>query len=94
MVTRVELQGLYYPTIDDPDLAIIKATQAWQAGGGPASAGEGIKIAIVDSGIDIRHPCFADAAFRTTCRASRRVRCSATTTSFPERPAARAPRTS
>jgi subtilisin family serine protease len=63
MVTRVELQGLYYPTIDDPDLAIIKATQAWQAGGGPASAGEGIKIAIVDSGIDIRHPCFADAGY-------------------------------
>jgi minor extracellular serine protease Vpr len=63
LVTRVELQGLYYPTIDDPDLAIISATQAWQSGGGPASAGEGIKIAIVDSGIDIRHPCFADAGY-------------------------------
>jgi subtilisin family serine protease len=63
MATRVELQGLYYPTADDPDLSIISATQAWQSGGGAATAGEGIKIAIVDSGIDIRHPCFADAGY-------------------------------
>lgn len=63
MVTRVELQGLYYPTVDDPDLSIISAPQAWALGGGPANAGEGIKIAIVDSGVDIRHPCFAEAGY-------------------------------
>jgi minor extracellular serine protease Vpr len=63
MVTRVELQGLYYPTVDDPDLSIIDAPQAWARGGGPANAGEGVKIAIVDSGIDVRHPCFADAGY-------------------------------
>jgi minor extracellular serine protease Vpr len=63
MVTRVELQGLYYPTIADPDLSIIHAEEAWAAGGGPANAGEGVKVAIVDSGIDIRHPCFSDAGY-------------------------------
>ncbi len=63
MVMRVELQGLYYPTVEDPDLSIISAPQAWQTGDGPANAGEGIKIAIVDSGVDIRHPCFADAGY-------------------------------
>lgn len=63
MVRRAELQGLYYPTAEDPDLSIIKAPQAWQTGGGPANAGEGVKIAIVDSGIDIRHPCFSDAGY-------------------------------
>jgi minor extracellular serine protease Vpr len=63
MVTRAELQGLYYPTAADPDLSIISAPQAWQTGGGPANAGEGVKIAIVDSGIDIRHPCFSDAGY-------------------------------
>jgi subtilisin family serine protease len=62
-VTRAELQGLYYPTVADPDLSIISATQAWQAGGGPANAGEGVKVAVVDSGIDIRHPCFADVGY-------------------------------
>ncbi len=63
MVRRAELQGLYYPTAEDPDLSIIKAPQAWQTGGGPANAGEGVKIAIVDSGIDTRHPCFSDAGY-------------------------------
>jgi minor extracellular serine protease Vpr len=63
MVTRAELQGLYYPTVADPDLSIIHAEEAWAGGGGPANAGEGIKVAIVDSGIDIRHPCFSDAGY-------------------------------
>lgn len=63
MVARVELQGLYYPTAADPDLSIIHAEEAWAGGGGPANAGEGVKVAIVDSGIDIRHPCFSDAGY-------------------------------
>lgn len=62
-VVRAELQGLYYPTVADPDLSIIKATQAWQTGGGAANAGEGIKVAIVDSGVDVRHPCFSDDGY-------------------------------
>ena len=61
-VLRAQYQGLYYPTaIADPDLGIINAIEAWtDAGGGPPSpaAGEGVKVAIVDSGIDATHPCF------------------------------------
>jgi len=60
---RVEYQGLYYPNADDPDLALIHAVQAWAANGGAANAGTEIKVAIIDSGIDIQHPCFSDAGY-------------------------------
>jgi minor extracellular serine protease Vpr len=63
MVKRAEYEGLYHPTIADPDLALISATQAWAASGGAANAGAGIKVAIVDTGIDITHPCFSDAGY-------------------------------
>jgi len=66
-VQRAENQGLYRPTADptvDPDLAIISALAAWSAaGGGPATAGEGVKVAIVDTGIDVTHPCFSDTGY-------------------------------
>src|SRR5438876_1865267 len=63
-VRRAEYQGLYRPIgINDPDLGIIDAIQAWNAGGGPANAGEGVKVAVVDTGIDITHPCFSDAGY-------------------------------
>jgi subtilisin family serine protease len=60
---RAQYQGLYYPSATDPDVALISAPQAWAQGGGPATAGAGIKIAIVDSGIDATHPCFDDAGY-------------------------------
>ena len=60
---HVEYQGLYHPTATDPDLALISAPAAWATGGGPANAGEGVKVAIVDTGIDITHPCFSDAGY-------------------------------
>ena len=60
---RAEYQGLYYPTDTDPDLAIISAEQAWARAGGAANAGTGIKVAVVDSGIDVTHPCFSDAGY-------------------------------
>ncbi len=63
MVSAAQYQGLYYPTAADPDLAVIKATDAWAAAGGSAQAGEGVKVAIVDSGIDTGHPCFSDAGY-------------------------------
>jgi subtilisin family serine protease len=64
MVQRAEYEGLYYPTVDDPDLDLIQAMEAWAAGGGSsANAGEGVKVAIVDSGIDVNHPCFDDAGY-------------------------------
>jgi minor extracellular serine protease Vpr len=64
MVMHVEYEGLYYPTDNsDPDLSIIHAIDAWAQGGGGASAGAGVKVAIVDTGIDITHPCFSDAGY-------------------------------
>lgn len=66
MVQHVEYEGLYYPTLDntiDPDLTLISAFAAWDAGGGSATAGEGVKVAIVDTGIDFTHPCFSDAGY-------------------------------
>jgi minor extracellular serine protease Vpr len=59
-VKHAEYQGLYRPTVVDPDLAIIKAKEAWAAGG---SKGDGVKIAIVDTGIDATHPCFDDTGY-------------------------------
>jgi len=63
MVRTAQYQGLYYPNAADPDLAIIRATDAWSQGGGAANAGTGVKVAIVDSGIDVGHPCFSDAGY-------------------------------
>jgi len=59
-VKHAEYEGLYHPTVVDPDSALISAPQAWAAGG---SKGDGVKIAIVDTGIDITHPCFSDAGY-------------------------------
>jgi subtilisin family serine protease len=61
-VKRAEYEGLYRPNFSDPDLAIIKAKEAWAAGG-TNGKGDGVKIAIVDTGIDITHPCFADTGY-------------------------------
>ena len=68
MVKSAQYQGLYYPSAVDPDLAIIQAPAAWAQGGGAASAGEGVKVAIVDTGIDNRHPCFSDAGYPSQTR--------------------------
>ena len=65
LVKRAEYQGLYRPIAADPDLALIKAVEAWTVGGGPANAGAGVKVAIVDTGIDITNPCFSDAGYST-----------------------------
>ena len=39
------------------------ANEAWTAVGGEANAGAGVKVAIIDSGIDVTHPCFDDAGY-------------------------------
>jgi len=59
-VKRAEYEGLYRPSAVDIDSALISAPQAWAAGG---SKGDGVKIAIVDTGIDVTHPCFSDAGY-------------------------------
>jgi subtilisin family serine protease len=63
LVAQANYQGLYYPVDADPDLGLIHAMDAWEQGGGAADAGAGVKIAIIDSGIDITHPCFSDAGY-------------------------------
>lgn len=63
MVRHAEYEGLYYPVYDDPDLSIIDALQAWDQAGGAANAGAGVKVAILDTGIDADHPCFDDAGY-------------------------------
>jgi subtilisin family serine protease len=62
-VKTAQYQTYYYPTVDDPDLGLIKAVQAWQVGGGPTNAGAEVKVAVIDSGIDIQHPCFSGAGY-------------------------------
>src|SRR6185312_5666968 len=41
-VKHAQYEGLYQPSVDDPDLAIIKAKQAWAAVGAN-SKGDGVK---------------------------------------------------
>jgi len=66
LVVHAEYEGLYYPT-SDPDLSIIDAAGAWAQGpGGAASAGAGVKVAVLDTGIDITHPCFDDTGYPPT----------------------------
>ena len=40
--------------------ALVNAPAAWSALGGPGNAGAGVKIAILDTGIDQQHPAFQD----------------------------------
>lgn len=69
-VTAASYEGLYHPTADatDPDLPLIKAFDAW--GGNTdhaaAKAGAGVKVAIIDTGIDVTNPCFYDDGFDPT----------------------------
>jgi subtilisin family serine protease len=62
-VASVEYVNVYKLCTSDPDLGLIQAMQAWQVGGGSANAGDGVKVAMIDSGIDINHPCFSDAGY-------------------------------
>ena len=62
MVLTAQYTGLYHPTTDtstDPDLNLISAGQAWGPSGAKG-AGAGIKVAIIDTGIDQNHDCFDD----------------------------------
>ena len=65
-VLRAQHQRLFEPRAhDDPDLTLISALQAWQfvSPSTPERAGDGVKIAIIDTGIDVRHPCFSDDGY-------------------------------
>ncbi len=64
MVRNAALQSVYTTEAhEDPDLSLVHANEAWTAVGGAANAGAGVKVAVIDSGIDVTHPCFADAGY-------------------------------
>src|SRR6266508_4700878 len=64
MVRKAQYEGIYRPLdANDPDLSLTNAIQAWSTVGGPANAGAGVKVGVVDTGIDITHPCFSDAGY-------------------------------
>ena len=64
MVKRAQYEGVYRPLdANDPDLGLINAMDAWAQGGSAANAGAGVKVGIVDTGIDVSHPCFSDAGY-------------------------------
>ncbi len=71
MVKGAEYEGLYTPQVVDPDLSLISAFTAYQGGaasGGVRPDGSRVKVAIVDTGIDVLHPCFSDAGFPATAQ--------------------------
>jgi minor extracellular serine protease Vpr len=62
MVQSAEYNALYHPTLSE-SYKIINASDAWTAAGGRATAGAGIKIGDIDSGIDNTHPFFDPTGF-------------------------------
>ena len=61
-VAVVEYNALYRPDMSE-SYKLINAAGAWAAAGGRAVAGSGVKVGIIDSGVDYRHPFFDPAGF-------------------------------
>jgi minor extracellular serine protease Vpr len=62
MVQSAEYNALYSPNLSE-SYKIINASDAWTAAGGRATAGAGIKIGDIDTGIDEAHPFFDPTGF-------------------------------
>lgn len=58
-VARVNAVREYHPTMDASN-AVMGAPAFWSALGGDARAGEGIRIGILDTGVDFSNPMFSD----------------------------------
>lgn len=61
-VLVVEYNALYRPTMSE-SYKLIDAVDAWTAAGGRTEAGRGVKVGIIDSGIDSSHPFFDETGF-------------------------------
>jgi minor extracellular serine protease Vpr len=61
-VKRIELVRQVH-TLLDASVPLINAPALWNRLGGAGVAGQGMKIAILDTGIDITNPMFSDAGF-------------------------------
>ena len=61
-VASVRLTREYHAVLNK-SVSLINTPAAWTKVGGSGSAGQGIKIAILDSGIDQNNPLFAPAGF-------------------------------
>ena len=57
-VKRISSQQIYTVSLDY-SLPLIKASAMWEQLGGRADAGQGIKVADIDTGIDPTHPMFS-----------------------------------
>src|SRR5215470_7012745 len=62
MVLSAEYNTLYYPNLSQ-SYKIINAMDAWNAAGGRSTAGAGIMIGDIDSGIEETHPFFDPTGF-------------------------------
>jgi subtilisin family serine protease len=62
MVQKAQYNVLYHPNLSE-SYKIINASDAWTAAGGRATAGAGIKIGDIDTGIDETHPFFDPTGF-------------------------------
>jgi uncharacterized protein (TIGR03437 family) len=60
-VVRVVHLPRYKPALDKA-VGLVNLQAAWTAAGGVSKAGAGIKIGIIDSGIDQNHPGFQDSS--------------------------------
>jgi minor extracellular serine protease Vpr len=61
-VKRVEVVKECYATTN-ASVPLINSSSIWNRLGGPSNAGQGMRIAILDTGIDITNPLFSDAGY-------------------------------
>jgi minor extracellular serine protease Vpr len=61
-VKHVEMVKEFHALLD-ASVPLINAPALWDRLGGAGAAGQGMKIAILDTGIDITNPLFSDAGF-------------------------------
>lgn len=61
-VKRVELVKECFTALDT-SVPLINAPAMWDRLGGASNAGDGMKIAIIDTGIDVTNPLFSDVGF-------------------------------